>query len=140
MNLMQLSKKETKDLEWNSTPIEQFILTQQNKKLNKKLMILTSWIHTHGLNGNDLMKKRKDTLSQLLKLSPNYRTRGEYVSDVYGLIWNNEKFIIYYSQRGLTVQVNDKFDNNLMENFLDELMELLVDNTSEFYKKYLINF
>ena len=43
MNLIQLSQKETKDLEWNSTPIEQFILTQQkNKKLNNKLMILTS--------------------------------------------------------------------------------------------------
>ena len=141
MNLIQLSQKETKDLEWNSTPIEQFILTQQkNKKLNNKLMILTSWIHTHGLNANDLMKKRKDKLSQLLNFSSNYRSKGEYISDVYGLSRNNEKFMIYYSQRGLTVQVNENFNNDLMEKFLDELIDLLVDDTSEFYKKYFINF
>ena len=94
-----------------------------------------SWIKRKWLN-----EKRKDKLSQLLNLSPNYRYRGEYISDVYGLNWNNEKFMIYYSQRGLTVQVNENFNNDLMETFLDELIDLLVDNTSEFYNKYLIKF
>ncbi len=137
MNLVQLSKKETKDLEWDSTPIQQIILNQQNKILDNKLMILTSFIHTHGLNARDLIKKRKDKLSQLLNFTSNYRSKGEYVSDIYGLSWNNEKFIIYYSKRGLTIQVNNRFDNSLMEKFLDELTDLLVDSTSEFYKKYV---
>ena len=134
MNLVQLSKKETKDLEWDSTAIEQIICAQQNKILNNKLMILTSFIHTHGLNAADLIKKRKAKLSQLLNCTCNYRIKGEYLSDVYGLSWNNQNFVIYYSKRGLTIQVNNKFDISLMEKFVDKLIDLLVDSTSEFCK------
>lgn len=132
--LMQLSNKKTKELERITIPIENFMY--QNGFDKEKLFSLIGWYHSHGLRADEPVKYRKEKLIELLGVKPNYHVSYEFRSAVFGFefipngvdkehIPNNE-LVIYYSGRGLSIQLHPKFRKDMIINLIDFLSETLI--------------
>lgn len=134
MDLTLLSKKETEELEQSTTPIEN--LTKYQIPYIEHLFKIQSWYGVNGLTTNMSQKEFFIKLTELLGYKPLYYKRYEYRTAVWGFEWENEKFILYRSERGLSIQVLQKFRKDKLENFLIELSMLLGTNEIKTPWKY----
>lgn len=134
MKLMQIDNRKTRELELISEPIEN-ILFNDKKYANStnKLFQITGWIHFHGMDANDPQKKHLEKLIALLNYKPNYKAQYLYRNAVWGLFWEtnlenteNNKFIIYKSKKGTSIQLHPEFRKDMIEQFVDELHDLLL--------------
>ncbi|MNO29216.1 hypothetical protein D3C76_191270 [compost metagenome] len=126
MKLNILSKKETKELAKNVTPIEN--MTGYQAPYFEHLMKIQSWYRSHGLTTNDKQKDIVDKLSNLIGYKPLYHARGEFYSAVWGFEWEGQRFILYRSARGTSIEIDRKFKKTKLEEFLVEFSKLVNAN------------
>lgn len=148
MNFILLSKQETKELEKNvialgSESIVNILNDKQYRLRIKRNLLLSEWQHSQGVDVNGV-KKSWDLLIKLLNTKPTYYANYDCKNAIWGFGWrldNNidNKFIIYLSARGLTIEIHPNFEKNMIDNFLDELINTLVnkDNIDPTVKKTL---
>jgi len=131
--LIQLSKRETKELELNSTRIENTLFNEKSfystEVINNAHQLLLSWEHTQGLDANSSEKVKTAKLSELLGYKPNYHMTTFVRNAVWGFRFGdiNNKFLIYHSKRGLTLQIHPNFDGNEIENLYKILLLKLIN-------------
>lgn len=126
MKLNILSKKETKELAKIVTPIEN--LTGYQAPYFEYLMKIQSWYRSHGLTTYDKQKDIVNKLSSLIGHNPLYHVRGEFYSAVWGFEWEGQKFVLYRSARGTSIEVDQKFRKAKLEAFLAEFSKLVNAN------------
>jgi hypothetical protein len=131
MNLKPLSKEETKSLEHRTVPYEHIRAEGFRNKaytqmfhLQREIKIV-EWYHYHGLEacGSIYLKWRK--LTELFGYKPSYYVSYEYKNAVWGFEWEGEKFLIYESIRGLSIQILPTFMKKKLERFQKELIRIL---------------
>lgn len=116
--LSQLSNKVTKSLEICTRPFYRF----DDPVAVADYFSLLDWYRQHGLHPNEHIRKHWDKLTQLLGFSPNYRTRGEYISAVWGLAVNEMQFVLYSSFRGLSIQTKNADDKIVIDTLRGKLL------------------
>lgn len=126
MKLNILSKKETKELAKIVTPIQN--LTGYQAPYFEYIMKIQSWYRSHGLTTENKQKDIVDKLSTLVGYKPLYHVRGEFYSAVWGFEWEGQKFVLYRSARGISIEVDEKFNKTKLEKFLVEFSKLVNAN------------
>ena len=131
MNIEPLSKKETKELEHTSTPIQNLfhsakLLPSDCLILSELGMELQGWYHTWGLQANIRISSHWKKMSELLGIKPTYYCDYEYRTAVYGFLWNGHKVILYLSMRGLSLQVSPKFRKDKIKELYTDFIDTLV--------------
>ncbi|MCK9428995.1 MAG: hypothetical protein M0R17_03155 [Candidatus Omnitrophica bacterium] len=120
-----LSKNETKQLEYDTIRIEN-LMQKSNKRvfLHSIFFEILGWYHTHNLKANCDFKKQISKLSELFKSRPTYHKNSNgYKYAIWGLSWNNNRFILYKSLKGIQIQVLEPFFD--IEDFLIHLKRVL---------------
>lgn len=136
MNFELLTKEQTKYVANNATPIENKINEAQgffrrcgfikDTATFNFQMDVTMWYHTHGLSANNI-KPHWKKLEELLNCKPAYYWTGaEFKNAVWGFSYDDNKFLIYSSKRGLSIEVEDSFPAQKCIPLLKKLKELLV--------------
>ncbi|AEO93567.1 gp308 [Bacillus phage G] len=134
MDLKLLSKERTRELEHTTEPIENFTMYNERFKsqyFHKQYFRINSWFRVNGLTTNNTQGKFNEKLSELLGYKPLYYQQYEYKTAVWGFEWKSEEFIMYRSERGLSIQIGKKFNKTKLEDFFDELTTLLKVNGIE---------
>lgn len=133
-----LSKKETKKLECETTPILGALFERSNGVEREKeqssrmvalLFSLLNWANKNGLTTNDPQKLRNEKMISLLEASPKYfaifRNRR---TAVWGVDWDNgNRALIFLSKRGLGIELAPGFNDDKVETLLKYLSELLLN-------------
>lgn len=138
-----LSREEIKDLEHNTTPIENiwngvcFLLPttfpynnkpfgaiQRLRLVNKKINLL-GWYHKQGLTTRTPIKDHWKKMTQLLGYAPSCYPVYEYRNALWGFEWENNKVLLYYSIKGLSIQVPTDFNKKKVEKLIDFLIHKL---------------
>lgn len=124
MQLEQVSKERTKELEINTTPVVNlFWGAGTDEQLHKKYFDIVTFIYNHGFTTLDSVYVRVNKISELLGFKQNYYVNYEYRSAVWGLKWKGQEFVIYYSNKGFSVQCKRRMP---VKEFINELHNLLV--------------
>jgi len=119
-----LSKKETKELANETTPLQN-LLENPNKYLP-----VPSWYRAHGLDP-DKPSQHWKKLDELLGKRTYGCNGSEGRMQVWGRAWNltpyspYNKFIVYNDKRGTIVEVHSKFRKDQLNRFLQELLYLI---------------
>lgn len=130
-----LTKKEAKHLEENSMHIMNVYKYRFGRD---KLFDVVSWYHYHGIDANSSLFKKVNKVSELLGHKQLYYITYSDKNAVWGFKWipdgyNEEncphnEFIIYYSKRGMQIQLHPKFRKDLVDDFISFLHKLLVES------------
>ena len=127
-----LSNEETKKLAEQSTPVCN-LYSEEEKDANFAIYTsILGWYRKNKLTTQDKLSTSLKVLSELLGTSPNYFKIYEGKTGVWGLSWEisehspNNKFIIYYSNRGLSIELHPKFRKDMIQKLLINIKEKLV--------------
>jgi hypothetical protein len=126
MELKILSKKETENLESSTVPIE--CITDYGKSHMKYYFKIQFWYNIYNIKISVPQKKIVEKLSYLLGYKPLYSRNYYYRTSVWGFEWKNEHFVLYFSERGLQIQVKNDFQKDKLEDFLSEFSTILGTN------------
>lgn len=130
--IKQLTKKETKDLEHNTTSLINVYNTKVNTHefefdgINASLAI-TSWYNTWDIKEGGLKTKR-DKLTELLGFKPNYHVTYFVKHAVWGIESNGHRCVLYTSIEGTSLQVPSGFYRpGDMRKLLEPFMEKMIN-------------
>lgn len=124
MTFTQISdRKIVEELEQNTTPIEN--IAQYNRGFDSYYFKINLWYNEHGLTTSSPQKHFVEKLSLLLGAKPNYFKKYEYRTAVWGFEWENEKFVLHRSERGLSILILPKFRKDKLKRFLEEVVKVL---------------
>lgn len=138
MHLIPLPKQETKLLVQDTYDIDNSLNSVDDSTYRLRTMrlsLLQSWRDSHNLPANNV-KIHWNFLTNLFNVKPYYNYRDyEYKNAIWGFGWkldqnSNNKFILYKSIRGLSVELHENFDVTMIDDFLDELINLLVNKNN----------
>ncbi|MNV81853.1 hypothetical protein D3C71_1755470 [compost metagenome] len=119
----QLSNDETKILEHSSTSYVNLGVSDVDIEL---VMRVQGWYRTHGLK-NASNKDKVQKLQELIGFKQNYNVRYTNLNAVWGLKWNDVKFVLYRDESGLTIQVEPKLDKNMVKPLLEAIEKVIVN-------------
>ena len=124
--MKQLSKTDTKALELNSTPVI-MLLSQCGTSYNAQPWFdVLGWTHTGRNITNQPLKVRVATMAWLLGFERNYHVNYNERNAVWGLEWRDVRFIVYISNAGLALQLEDKSTPAEAVQIVDELHKILI--------------
>lgn len=129
--MIQLSKEETKRLERESTPLFNVVkpgLLNHSKVFNKWMAVL-GWTHMGKFANNSIINKplhvRVAAMSKLLGFKQNYHVNYWERNAVWGLEHNGIKFVLYISNKGLSVQIEGGYDSSLPQPTPDQAQTII---------------
>lgn len=139
--MKQLSNKETKELEYDSTPIsnvlyqkESTLTHKESKELMYKSFDITGWAHNgrhykipgaRNLSCGPL-HKQVALMSKLLGFKQNYHIVWSLRNAVWGLQIDDLKFILYICTEGTRIQVELNCNDASASKIIDHLYGLLI--------------
>jgi hypothetical protein len=139
--MKQLSNKETKELEYTTTPLSN-ILYQQNSVFSHKeseTMMFRSfdvvgWAHNGRFYdqpgsrslSNGALHKQVAEMSKLLGFKQNYHIVWSLRNAVWGLQIDDLKFILYICTEGTRIQVEQNCNDASAKKIIDRLYSLLI--------------
>ena len=139
--MKQLSNEETKELEYNTTPISN-VLYQANSTLNRKesdAMMYKSfdvvgWAHNgrhYDMPGarsmsNGPLHKQVAEMTKLLGFKQNYHIVWSLRNAVWGLEFDDIKFLLYICTEGTRIQVEWKDNDATANKLINHLYTLLI--------------
>lgn len=139
ITLKTLSKTETIRLEEESTPISNamndfYHSFPRTKNIPKEVTDvqemhydILGWYSVHGFTTSTAMHKKVAALSELFGSRPSYHKTYNERHAVWGLESNGVKFVVYYSTRGLSIQIENRFQTDgltakkLLEDIFNQL-------------------
>lgn len=121
MKLNLLSIEETEELQLEVSPIDNF----ENISYNKYLFKIQSWYRVHGLTTKNPQKDFFEKLSKIIGHKPVYYKQYEYRTGVWGFEWEDQKFILYRSEKGTQIEILKEFKKDKLEKFLIEFSNML---------------
>ena len=127
MKLKQLTKEDAKNLETNSRNVGNFLTYELHEKLKNILYLekgLQGWYREYNISAGSF-KAKIPKLTEIFNTKPNFYVNYLSRYAVWGFEWQDQKFLIYVSKRGLTIQIAYNFDLSLLEQFLLELRDQL---------------
>lgn len=120
MRLFKLDKQYTKNLELITTPYGNLA-----RRYNISFITGKDSIYKYCYKYNfKTTKEQKDFLINKLT-KPSYHANYEYREAVWGLVFNNNPFIIYYSEKGLSIQVEPNIEEKEFKKLLCSIRDYL---------------
>ena len=140
--MKQLSNKETKELEYVTTPIGN-VTHQPNSELNQdeseKLMFrsfdITGWAHNgryYDMEGarnmsNGPLHKQVAEMSKLLGFKQNYHITWSLRNAVWGLEIEGIKLVLYICTEGTRIQIGSPYRDTDAKTVIDHLHSILIE-------------
>jgi hypothetical protein len=111
--MKQLTNKETKHLEFNSSHLMNFMLRAGKEEMHR-FFHLIGWTHNGEYHADPITNKalhvKVAALSKLLGFKQNYHVNYDCRNAVWGLEHEGLKFALCYSTEGLVVQIESTPD------------------------------
>jgi len=132
MKFTQLSNKETEELINKSIPINNFIHNFSSHQIIYQKLL--GWLHNNNLKTTDYLKTRKEKLENLLALKFNFAKNYEYKTYAMGMTFDkgehspHNDFVLYYSNRGLSIEIHPKFRKDMLLGLIMQLNEVINKN------------
>jgi hypothetical protein len=118
MILIPLSKARAKELETSTTRIEGFFPGGRGRLSYYNIMFsILGWYHKYDLRPGYVREQWKK-LTELFGIKPTYYINHSCRNALWAFKWEEQEFIIYKDQRGLTIQVVQTFDKKKTRKFL----------------------
>lgn len=117
----QLSDSETEELIKQSKPLVNFV--RFNPEGYSRLI---GWYSHHNLTTRNTLQEHVDKLINLFQRVPNFNKRYESKTFVWGFDWNSNKFVVYYSNRGLVIEIHPKFRKSQLSSLVETLSKILL--------------
>lgn len=135
MNLEQLSKEDTKLLEISSHRLDSVLIPDRKTllELMDKSLVFHHWKLVHNENSENPYTEWK-TLSNILGFRQNYTKTYSARNAVWGLYLKDKpdaKFLIYWSDSGLTVQYERNLPIDRYESIIGTLSKILVKGKTD---------
>lgn len=128
MILTLLTKEAAKKLSHEVTPYQNISrerLSYARLRISARDFKIQGWYHKHGLKANVRIMDHWKKLSELFGHKPLYYINFEYRNAVWAFEWEREKFILYKSIRGTSIEVPPEFSVSKVDRFQKELITLL---------------
>ena len=138
MGLAFYPKTETKAiLAKGTTPISNHIIGYKSKEKSQEEVLrlqtlygdLLAWFLKHGLTAGGPQKKHIEKMSSLLGVPPSYYTilgSDRFRNAIWSLGWKRNKALLFLSIKGFHLEIEENFDPNLIEEFLNYLSTLIL--------------
>jgi hypothetical protein len=119
----QLSVFETEELAKKSKPLANYVRFQPEGYAE-----LLNWYSHNNLTTRNTLQEHIDKLINLLQRVPNYEKKYESKTYVWGFNWElpQNNFIVYYSNRGLVIEIDPKFRKSSIIPLVTALSDLLL--------------
>ena len=133
--MKQLSKQETKELEYSSTPMINIMAPCQDE-LAYKWFDVIGWTHNgrhyaHPKSRNitnQAMHKTVAEMSKLIGFKQNYHITWSIRNAVWGLQIDDIKFVLYISTEGTSVQIDQNCTETDVEKIVNQLYGILIND------------
>lgn len=119
----QLSNEETRSLSNSSIPIIHF----HDIFSSKVVFNIMNFLQYNDTNENQTFAKKKEVLSDLLNCNPNYQKRFDFLTAIWGLKMNDIHFILLYSHKGLSIELDADSTSKEANEVLVCLEKILID-------------
>jgi len=124
--LTLLTKEAAKKLSHNVIPYQNISRERLSRlRITARDLKIQGWYHKHGLKANVRIMDHWKKLSELFGHEPLYYINFEYRNAVWAFEWMGEKFILYKSIRGTSIEVPPEFSVSKIDRFQRELITLL---------------
>jgi hypothetical protein len=123
MELKSLVSAKAQAIARESTPIENLI--QSDKTCHKLMMRIQDWYRVHGLSMVNSLRERTAKLTVLFGFAPSFAATHEFKTHIWGLLWEDNRFIFGYSNRGISIEVMPDFPKEKIVDLLTQLADLI---------------
>jgi len=140
--MKQLSNEETKELEFTTTPLSNVLYQQINSELSHKeteivmykSFDITGWAHNGRFYAdpksrslsNGPLHKQVALMSELIGFKQNYHIVHSLRNAVWGLEFDNIKFLLYICTEGTKIQVEHNCNDATAQKIINRLYGLLI--------------